>query len=215
MIAFVDSVRSSQTNGWQAGFLAILPRIERYARRALCSLRGEAKEDAMCEVVANCACVYRRLFQRNEVERAFASTLVRYAVAHFYRGRLVGTPLCSRDVYSRRANGDRACTLLSLGVPSDQSGGWMEGLTDNHTTPIPDQVHFRIEFPRWLRAQTPRNRKIVEMLSLGYTTAEVAHLYRISPSRVSQLRREFHDSWNEFTGEHQPTMSSQARQVLS
>ena len=215
MIAFVDSTRSSQTNSWQAGFLMILPRIERCARCALCGLRGEAKDDAMCEVVANCACAYHRLFQRNEVERAFASTLVRYAVAHFCRGRCVGTSQCSRDVYSRRANGGRACTLLPIGVPSEQYGGWKEGLTDNHSTPIPDQVHFRIEFPRWLHAQTPRNRKIVETLSLGYTTAEVARLYRISPSRVSQLRREFHESWNQFTGECQPTMSSQALQVMS
>ena len=41
--------------------------------------------------------------------------------------------------------------------------------------------------------------KIVETLSLGYTTAEVARLFRIFPARVSQLRREFYESWNQFT----------------
>ena len=106
MIAFVNSRQSSNTDGWQEGFLAMLPRIERYAHRAFCKLRGEAKDDAVCEVIASCLCIYRRLFQRNEVQRAFASTLVRYAVAHYYSGRHVGTSQCSGDVYSRRPNGE-------------------------------------------------------------------------------------------------------------
>ncbi len=200
MIAFVNSRQSSNIDGWQDGFLVMLPRIERYARRAFCNLRGEAKDDAVCEVIASCLCAYYRLFRRNEVQRVFASTLVLYAVALYYRGRRVGTSQCSGDVYSRRSNRGSASSLLSIGAPQDQYGTWKEQLTDNHSTPIPDQVHFRIEFPRWLHAQTPRNRQIVERLSLGYTTAEVAKQFRISSGRVSQLRREFYESWNRFAG---------------
>jgi DNA-directed RNA polymerase specialized sigma24 family protein len=200
MIAFVNSRQSSNTDSWQDGFLVMLPRIERYARRAFCKLRGEAKDDAVCEVIASCLCAYYRLFQRNEMQRAFASALVRYAVALYYSGRRVGTSQCSGDLYSRRPNRRSASSLLSIGAPQDQYGNWKERLTDNHSTPIPDQVHFRIEFPRWLQAQTPRNRKIVEKLSLGYTTVEVATQFRISSGRVSQLRREFYESWNQFTG---------------
>jgi hypothetical protein len=96
-------------------------------------------------------------------------------------------------------NRENPCSTLSIGVPQDQYGNWKERLTDNHSTPIPDQVHFRIEFPRWLQAQTPRNRQIVETLLLGYTTAEVAKRFRISSGRLSQLRREFYESWNQFT----------------
>ena len=199
MIAFVNSQQSSNTDGWQDGFLVMLPTIDRYARRAFCNLRGEAKDDAVSEVIASCLCAYYRLFRRNEVQRAFASTLVRYAVALYYSGRRVGASQCSGDVYSRRPNRRSASSMLSICVPQDQYGTWKERLTDNHTTPIPDQVHFRIEFPQWLRALTPRNRKIVETLSLGYTTEEVARQFRISSGRVSQLRREFYESWNQFT----------------
>ena len=199
MIAFANSHQASDTEGWQDGFLALLPRIDRHARRAFCNLRGEAKDDAVCEVIVSCLCAYCRLFQRNEVQRAFASTLARYAVALYYSGRRVGTSQCTGDVYSRRPNRRSASSLLSIGSPQDQYGSWKERLTDNHSTPIPDQVHFRIEFPRWLQAQTLRNRKIVETLSLGYTTAEVARQFRMSSGRVSQLRREFYESWNQFT----------------
>jgi hypothetical protein len=68
---------------------------------------------------------------------------------------------------------------------------------------VPDQVHFRIEFPRWLGAQTNRNRQIAETLALGYSTSEVAGKFNLSPARVSQIRRELYDSWNEFTGGNQ------------
>lgn len=199
MIAFAGPPKKSRESTWQEGYLKILPRIERNARRALCRLCGDAKDDAMCEIVASCLCAYYRLFQRNELQRAFASTLVRYAVALYYSGRRVGTSQSSGDVYSRRPTRRSASSLLSIGAPQDQYGNWKERLTDNHSTPIPDQVHFRIEFPRWLHAQTPRNRKIVETLLLGYTTAEVAKQFRISSGRVSQLRQEFYESWNQFT----------------
>jgi hypothetical protein len=211
MIAFVDSPRMSQTNSWQAGFLKILPRIERYARRALCSLRGDAKDDAMCEVVANCVCAYRRLFQRNEIERAFASTLVRYAVALYYRGRRAGPAQRSRDVYSARTRKKAGIELHSLGTPREQRAEWMECLTDNRRTPVPDQAHFRVEFPRWLSTQTRRDRRITERLSLGYTTKEVADKFKLSPGRVSQIRRELSDSWHQFCGEKLPAVDRRHR----
>jgi DNA-directed RNA polymerase specialized sigma24 family protein len=201
MIAFLNSPQASQMAGWQEGFLLLLPRIERYARRAFYNMRGEAKDDAVCEVVASCLCSYRRLFQRNELQRAFASTLVRYAVQLYYRGRRVGTSQCSRDVYARKTRRGSGIEMRSIGTPRGQRAAWMESLTDNHSTPIPEQAHFRIEFPRWLLAQTPRNRRIAETLSVGYTTAEVAREFRVSPGRVSQLRKKFCESWNEFNGE--------------
>src|SRR3954465_14632175 len=154
MIAFADPSKPSRATSWQDDFLTLLPRIERYARRELRDLRGEVKDDAICEIIASCLCAYYRLFQRNEVQRAFASTLVRYAVALYYRGRRVGTSQCSRDAYSRRAHGKAAGELLSIGAPGEQNGGWKETLIDNRSTPIPEQVHFRIEFPQWLQAQT-------------------------------------------------------------
>jgi hypothetical protein len=201
MIAFASPRNTPSSATWQDGFLEILPRIERHARRALCKLKGEAKQDAIGEVIANCMCAYYRLFQRNELHRAFASALVRYAVAAYFSGRRVGTSLCSRDVYSRRARSGEAYPLISIGGPCDQYGSWKEQLCDNRLTPIPDQVHFRIEFPRWLRSQTPRNQQLVELLSLGFTAADLANQFELSRSRVSQLRRELAESWNQFSGE--------------
>jgi hypothetical protein len=204
MIAIAHQSQPSPTADWQTGFLQLLPRIERYAYVALKGLQGEAKEDAMSEVIALCVCAYRRLSERNQLQRAFASVLVRYAVAMYFNGRRVGTAQCSHDVYSSRAREEAGVDIRSIGTPVEQRQAWMECLTDNHRSPVPDQAHFRIEFPRWLRTQTRRNRQIAERLSLGYSTAEVAQRFKVSPGRISQIRRELHDSWQEFTADRQP-----------
>jgi hypothetical protein len=200
MIAFNDPLEAFKATGWQAGFLQMLPILNRYARFAFRRLRCEAREDAIGETIANCLCVYRRLYSRNELHRAFASPLVRYAVAQYHDGRRVGTSCSSRDVYSTRARLEGDIEIHSLGTSSDQCEEWLECLTDNRRTPVPDQAHFRIEFPRWLGTQTNRNRQIAETLALGHSTGEVARRFNISAARVSQIRRELYESWTEFTG---------------
>jgi hypothetical protein len=181
----------------------MLPRIERYARIAFRHLSGEKKEDAVCEVIAQCVCAYRRLSDRNELHRAFASVLARYAVKHYHRGRRVGTPQHSRDVYSVEAQNKAGIELCPVGTPRDQRAEWLECLIDGRRMPVPDQAHFRVEFPRWLSLQSSRNQQIAEQLSLGHSTARVARQFGVSPGRISQIRRELHDSWTEFVGEKQ------------
>jgi hypothetical protein len=203
MIALPHPAEACTTTGWQAGFLQMLPTLERYARFAARRLRRETREDAICETIANCLCVYRRLYSRNELHHAFASPLVRYAVAQYHVGRRVGTSWSSRDVYSTRARLEGGIEIHSLGTSSEQREEWLECLTDNRRTPVPDQVHFRIEFPRWLSTQTNRNRQIAATLALGHSTGEVARKFNISSGRVSQIRRELFESWSEFTGERQ------------
>src|SRR5688572_24444243 len=154
MIAIASQRTRDQQTDWHEGFLELLPRIERYAHLALRRLPVEAKEDAVCEVIANCLCAYRRLFERNKPEQAFASVLVRYAAALYYRGRRIGTPQCSCDLYSTQVRQKARIELRSVGTPRDQRADWLECLVDNSRTPVPDQAHFRIEFPRWLSCQT-------------------------------------------------------------
>ena len=99
----VKSFESAERANWQEGFLKMLPLIEKQARVAFRELTAEAKEDAVAEVVANAMCAYRRLHERGELQRAFASALTRYAVAQYRVGRRVGTPHCSNDVYAHSA----------------------------------------------------------------------------------------------------------------
>jgi hypothetical protein len=48
----------------------------------------------------------------------------------------------------------------------------------------------------------PRDyRMIASTLATGETTKNVAKRFRVSPGRVSQIRRELFNSWNRFQGE--------------
>jgi hypothetical protein len=191
MTAVVSESEEPESATWQAGFLEMLPMIEQRARVAFRDLDAEAQQDAVGEVVANAMCAYRRLHERGELQRAFASALARYAIIQYWDGRRVGTQQCSRDVFSPKAEKKAGYEVLSLDLR-------MECLIDNRRTPIPDQIAFHLDFPLWLASQTPRNRRIAERLLFGGSTGEVAREFNISSPRVSQLRREFAESWYAF-----------------
>ena len=195
-----DSADTSQET-WQEGFLRIYSQLEQYASIAFQHLTAEAREDAITEVIANCLVAYQRLHERAELQRARPGALLGFAVLQYWDGRRVGTSQNSRDVMSPLARRKDQYEICSLGTPGEQIGGWLECLIDDTQTPVPDQVSFRIDYPRWLQLQTPRDRQIAQKLSQGYTTQQVAREYRLSPARVSQLRRELAESWEDF---HQP-----------
>lgn len=194
----VKSFESAVHANWQEGFLKMLPRIEKQARVAFRDLTAEVQEDAVAEVVANAMCAYRRLHERGELQRAFASALTRYAVAQYRVGRRVGTSHCSRDVYAQSARQTTRNRLRSLESVSEERSDWRDYLIDNRQTPVPSQVAFRLDFPSWLERLTERNRQIAQQLAQGHSTGDVAQEFRISRARISQLRRELADSWYTF-----------------
>jgi len=59
----------------------------------------------------------------------------------------------------------------------------------------------RVDFRAWLATLTLRNRRVAESLAVGSSTGSVAREFQISEGRVSQLRRDLHDSWQRFHGE--------------
>ena len=45
-------------------------------------------------------------------------------------------------------------------------------------------------------------RSLLDEMMRGERTQDLAERFRMSPGRISQLRREFHDNWLCFTGEN-------------
>ena len=50
-----------------------------------------------------------------------------------------------------------------------------------------------------------RDRQIAEALAAGSRTGEVAEEFEVSAGRISQMRREFKESWEAFHGEEEET----------
>jgi len=198
-----------------AAFLEIMARIELHAQIRFRHLRcPHRRADAVAECVALCWAWFVRLAKRGLDGTSYASMLATYAVKQVRSGRRL-TGLNTRDAMSPQAQQRHNFIVESL--PSsprashehlygDAHGqrdqdAFEERLRDNTTTPIPDQASFRIDFPRWLHTHSERNQRIANAMMLGLMTKELAQKFGITPGRVSQLRRWFHDDYQRFHGE--------------
>jgi hypothetical protein len=63
---------------------------------------------------------------------------------------------------------------------------------------VPEQVCFRCDLPAWLDTLSERDQGITQDLMMGERTMDVADWYRLSPGRISQLRRELFLDWQAF-----------------
>jgi hypothetical protein len=186
-----------------SGFLALLPRIETHGRVYFRGVRcPHRREDLIAETVALAWRWFLRLAQRGKDASRFPSALASYAARAVRGGRRAGGQDGGKDVLSPLAQQRHG---FAVGKQPDRStlGGSPldEALHDNTGSPPDQQAAFSIDFPRWLATLGTRDRRIAEGLALGHRTRELARDCRLSPSRVSQLRRELHRGWRRFHGE--------------
>jgi hypothetical protein len=192
--------KTSPAADWHQVFLAMLPTINRYAELAFRDLQGDNRDDAIQEVIANTCVAFARLVKQGRTEKAFPTVLARYAIAQVREGRQVGSSWNVRDVLSRRAQHQKRFTVERLDR-WEWDDRWSEAILEDPRTPVFDQVWFRIDFPEWLSRLSFRDRRVAESLAMGDTTRHVAQRFNVSAGRISQLRRELHDSWQRFHGE--------------
>ena len=197
MIAHASTLQQIE-NETPVSFTEILPTILRALQFEFRKLDEERREDAIHEAVANCYVAYRRLIDQGRGSLIFPSVLARFAASQVRDGRLVGSPMNAKDVSSRYAQQRRGFVLQSLDQYDDRRQEWREAVINDPKTPVFQQVWFRIDFPAWLKRLTARNRRIALALAKGYTPSWVAEKFKLSRTRVSQLRRELRESWREF-----------------
>ncbi len=183
----------------------MLPAITYYARLAFRGLDQESVDEAVAEVVANAWVAFARLAELGKTDLAFATVLARYGVARFRDGRRVGSRSRVRDVMSEHARRQMRIKVRPLCDVVSDEGSWQDAvLHDTRRAPVPDIVAFRCDFPAWLNRHSRRDRRIAEALAVGNSTRVVARRFNISAARVSQLRRQFYESWQDFHGELVP-----------
>jgi hypothetical protein len=189
-----------------ADFLALLPRIEDRARFAFRHIVcPHQRDEAVADVVALAWSWYCRLAHKGRNAGAFISKLAVLAARQVKAGRSLGGQEKAQDVLSWRAQRRHGFTVGRLADFSTVDGGlFAEALADNTQTPPPDAAAFRIDWPRWLARRTHRDRRLIHELARGERTRDVARKFHLSPARVSQKRRQFHQDWLRFHGEDTP-----------
>jgi hypothetical protein len=184
-------------------FLSLLPRIELHGQIYFRDLKCRFKqEDLIAELVALCWAWYLRLARRGKDVSEFFVTFCRLAGRAVRSGRRVAGQEWTKEVLSARAQQRGGFTVEKLLDFSTLSGNPLtEALIDNTQTPPDEAAAFRIDFPTWLTSRSERDRRIIEDLAMGERTLDVSNKYGLSPGRVSQKRREFHQDWDRFTAD--------------
>jgi hypothetical protein len=182
----------------QQGFLGLLPCVERHAAVVFRGLPASDREEMIAESRAAAYMSYVRLRQRRKDPHRFPSAMATRAAQHAKSGRLVGGHVNSRDVLSLAARLKRGFVIRSLHHPD---GDWNRFLRDNRSTPIPDQVAFRLDWPAFVARQSRRDRRIMHLLAEGHSAKRIALIVGLSLGRLSQLRRQWCKEWQIFTGQ--------------
>jgi hypothetical protein len=183
-----------------AGFLALLPRISLHARVCFRHLKcPHQKEDAIAEAIALAWKWYVRLQERGKDAAGFPSVLAVFAVRRVRSWRRLCSKESSKDVLTRSAQVRHGFTVAPLPTGSRLGDNvFDQAIQDNMQTPVPEQVCFRCDFPSWQGTRSERDRRLIDDLMIGERTGDVARKHGLSPARIAQMRREFHDDWERF-----------------
>jgi hypothetical protein len=198
-----------------AKYLSILPKIELHGRIYFRHLNPHRKADAIQEMRALAWLWYVRLVDRGRDPRDFLATFVTLLARSVNSGRRLAGMMKAKDVMNpdpQRRHHFRVEPLPSTtrtfhdhlySSPRGQElhDEFEERLIDNTITPVVDQVCFRLDFPAWLETLTPRERRMIAAMARNERTRDLGKEFEVSPSRISQMRREFHDGWKQFIDE--------------
>lgn len=200
MIAFARRPKPARAPAWQAGFLELLPDIRNQLRFQFRNMRPEERAEAMADAVANAAVAYARLHRQGRVDLAYATPLACFAAAQYRAGRRTGTRSNVNDVMSPEARRRHGIKIERLDR-FNRGEGWKEVLVEDGRCTPAELAASRIDFASWLLVLPRRKRRIAMTLALGEATSEAARRHRLSPGRISQIRRELADDWNRFVGD--------------
>jgi hypothetical protein len=190
-----------------AVFLAMLPRIQRHGRVYFRDVKNaERRDEFLAEMIALSWVWFVRLVRRGKDPANFVSAIATFAARAVRSGRRLCGQERAKDVLSARAQRQHGFTVNSM--PEHQSmtsTDFAEALRDNTQSAPDEQAAFRHDFPLWLSRYGPRHRRIALDMALGHRTNDLSHFHGCSAARISQLRRDYHDDWQRFTGEDSAT----------
>jgi len=191
-------------------FLAMLPRIERHACVYFRNVKDPGhKADCVQETIALSWRWLLRLHERGKDATQFVSTLATFVARAVRSGRRLCGQEKAKDVLSPAAQRRHGFMVSKLPDFSTlNTNPLMEALADNTQTPPPEGAAFRIDFPAWRKTHVRRQRRLIDRMLQGERTQTLARQFRLSPARISQLRRYFHDDWSAFCADRDEALAA-------
>ena len=188
---------------WHDVFLRMAPAIKTHAQLVFRGLSPEAKAEAVQNALCLACAATARLAELGKLDLCYPTVMAQYAVAQTKDGRMPGHTLNCRDVSSVYCRNRKDIVLERLDKFNEVEECWEESLIPDRTCTPADLAASRIDVAAWFKSLKPRIRKIARYLSVGNKPSDTAKKFGMSRCRVSQLRRELHESWTNFCGDTQ------------
>ncbi len=200
MIARPKKKSPRSTASTSERFLCLLPAIHEQARFAFRHAPSERHQDLVAEVAANAFVAFVRLVDCGLEAIIYPTPLAQYAIKQVRDGRRVGAKLNVLDVSSEYCQARKRISIERLDVFDERTGEWMEVLLeDRHAGPA-ETAAARIDIADWFDSLPKKKRRIAALLATGETTKRTARRFHVSPGRISQMRRELQQAWQDFQG---------------
>jgi hypothetical protein len=167
-----------------AAFLALLPQVQAHAEFAFRFVRCEhARADCVAETVALAWNWFLALARRDKDPSAFVTTFALRCSQAVRAGRRVAGQESGTDVLVPTAQHRRGFAVGQLPACTTPDGGaWQESLWDNTRSAVDEAAAFCCDFPCWLATLAERDRRMVENMTLGLRTVDLASGFDLSPS---------------------------------
>ncbi len=184
-------------------FEAVLHRITRHARVVFRYVKcWHTREDKIAEAVGHAWKWIQQLHDLNREWWRFVTRLADYACKAVKSGRKVAGCITLRDVMNEINQARKGYVICKLpDISTESSNPLSDALADNTVSEVPDQAAFRIDYPAWRRRFGRRDRRMIDTMTLGHRTKDLAQKFKISEGRISQKRREYQDDWHQFHGD--------------
>jgi hypothetical protein len=171
----------------------MLPHFKFFARKVQ-KLKADNFDDAIQDLTAIALTLYQSLVRRGK--EAFYSPIMKYSIQRYKSGRYF-TGTSSKDVLADQTRILGRCEICSLNQLGTEDNSMVDEKSD-----VADGVAFKIDFHEtWLANQTPRDQRIIHDLTLGHSPSAVARRHNVSPAYISQSRRRYGASWDDFIGD--------------
>jgi hypothetical protein len=170
-------------------FDAMVPDLIRMAAAKFRHLDPDAREEAIQNTLALTWHGYVGLIRQGRGdEPGIAQSILWYAVKQTRAGRTVPTGESTRpkDFYAHAKRGRLRLEYVEL----------HEFVSD--TTPVPEAVAFRLDFPAFLDTLSTRHRAVALDLMDGMGTGECAARHMVTSAAISQTRSRIADLYADF-----------------
>jgi hypothetical protein len=197
-----------------AKFLSMLPLIQKTAVIIFSKLTPDKRADAIQNTIAWSLDMLHNLARQGRLDEAFASPLAWFGIRRHKEGRIAGTPSSITDVMAEGTLGLGRTKVRqfwhekTLYVTDDNRDSEENGLKDFRNPDAERTTSFYLDFDAWFEQQSERDRKIILALMRGDGTNEVSRQFGCTAGRISQLRKRFEKSWNEFIADERELVTA-------